>query len=129
LKGTVIIETSGKLYEETAKWIEELGNAAGFPLKSKGIVILKIDEFTGYTGPAQGNGCFRKIWNPFRTLRIIDQKTSPLYPLQGASSMCMTVLRKPCLSLDCDMSQEVRLFGLCTKTSSPLPGVFNLSSR
>lgn len=55
LKGLVVIETSGKLYEETAKWIEELGNSAGFPLKSKGIVILKIDEIYGVTpGPGAG---------------------------------------------------------------------------
>jgi hypothetical protein len=55
LKGDVVIETGGKLYEETAKWIEELGNAAGFPLKSKGIVILKIDKIYGVT-PGAGAG-------------------------------------------------------------------------
>jgi len=55
LKGNIVIETSGKRYEETAKWIEELGNAAGFPLKSKGIVILKIDEIYGVT-PGAGAG-------------------------------------------------------------------------
>ena len=47
IKGTVTIETSGKRYEETAKWIEEMGNKAGFPLKSKGAVILKIEEIYG----------------------------------------------------------------------------------
>ncbi|SEM04196.1 hypothetical protein SAMN04489760_10322 [Syntrophus gentianae] len=55
LKGTIVIETSGKRYEETAKWIEELGNSAGFPLRSKGIVILKIDEIYGVT-PGAGAG-------------------------------------------------------------------------
>jgi len=55
LKGTIAIETSGKRYEETAKWIEQLGNAAGFPLSSKGIVILKIDEIYGVT-PGAGAG-------------------------------------------------------------------------
>ncbi len=55
LKGNIVIETSGKRYDETAKWIEELGNAAGFPLKSKGIVILKIDEIYGVT-PGAGAG-------------------------------------------------------------------------
>jgi hypothetical protein len=55
LKGTITIETSGKRYEETAKWIEELGNKAGFPLKSKGAVILKIDEIYGVSpGPGAG---------------------------------------------------------------------------
>ena len=55
LKGTIVIETSGKRYEETAKWIEKLGNSAGFPLRSKGIVILKIDEIYGVT-PGAGAG-------------------------------------------------------------------------
>jgi len=55
LKGTIVIETSGKRYEETAKWIEDLGNAAGFPLRSKGIVILKIEEIYGVT-PGAGAG-------------------------------------------------------------------------
>jgi predicted pyridoxine 5'-phosphate oxidase superfamily flavin-nucleotide-binding protein len=55
LKGTVIIETSGQRYEETAAWIEEMGNKAGFPLKSKGAVILKIDEIFGLApGPGAG---------------------------------------------------------------------------
>lgn len=55
LKGTVTIETSGKRYEETAKWIEEMGAKAGFPLKSKGAVILKIEEIYGVApGPGAG---------------------------------------------------------------------------
>lgn len=55
LKGTVTIETSGKRYEETAKWIEEMGDKAGFPLKSKGAVILKIEEIYGLApGPGAG---------------------------------------------------------------------------
>ncbi|WP_367361112.1 pyridoxamine 5'-phosphate oxidase family protein [Syntrophus sp. (in: bacteria)] len=55
LKGSVVLETSGSRYEETARWIEELGNAAGFPLKSKGIAILKIEEIYGVTpGPKAG---------------------------------------------------------------------------
>lgn len=55
LKGTITIETSGKRFEETAKWIEEMGNKAGFPLKSKGAVILKIDEIYGLApGPGAG---------------------------------------------------------------------------
>lgn len=55
LKGTVTIETSGERYEETARWIEELGNRVGFPLKSKGVLILKIEEIYGVSpGPGAG---------------------------------------------------------------------------
>lgn len=55
LKGSVTIETSGKRYEETAAWIKDLGNKAGFPLKSKGAVILKIKEIYGVSpGPGAG---------------------------------------------------------------------------
>jgi len=55
LKGTIIIETSGERYEETTKWIEELGNAIGVTMRSKGAVIMKIDEIYGVTpGPDAG---------------------------------------------------------------------------
>ncbi len=55
LKGTVTIETSGQRYEETARWIEDLGNQVGVPLKSKGAVILKIDEIYALApGPGAG---------------------------------------------------------------------------
>ncbi|MEW6079936.1 MAG: pyridoxamine 5'-phosphate oxidase family protein [Thermodesulfobacteriota bacterium] len=55
LKGTVTIETSGPRYEEIARWIEDLGNKVGVPLKSKGVVILKIDEIYGLApGPGAG---------------------------------------------------------------------------
>ena len=55
LKGLVTIETSGRRFEETAKWIEELGAKVGFPLKSKGAVILKIEEIYGVApGPGAG---------------------------------------------------------------------------
>ena len=55
LKGTVTVETSGARLEETAKWIEEMGNKSGFPLKYKGAVILKIDEIYGVApGPGAG---------------------------------------------------------------------------
>lgn len=55
LKGTITIETSGKRYEETAAWIEDMGNKAGMPLKSKGAVILKIEEIFGLApGPGAG---------------------------------------------------------------------------
>ena len=55
LKGTVTIETTGQRYEETAKWIEEMSNKAGFPLKSKAAIILKIEEiFAIAPGPGAG---------------------------------------------------------------------------
>ncbi len=55
LKGNVTIETSGKLYEETAAWIAEKSMKAGFPLKSKGIVLMKIEEIFGLSpGPGAG---------------------------------------------------------------------------
>lgn len=55
LKGTVTIETSGNRYEETARWIADIGTKTGIPLKSKGAVILKIDEIYGVApGPGAG---------------------------------------------------------------------------
>lgn len=55
LKGTVTIETTGPRYEETARWIEEMSSKTGFPLKSKGVVIMKISEIYGVTpGPGAG---------------------------------------------------------------------------
>lgn len=55
LKGTVTIETSGERFEETARWIEDLGNKVGFPLKSKGAVIVNIEEIYGLApGPGAG---------------------------------------------------------------------------
>jgi len=55
LKGRVSIETTGKLYEETAKWIEDLGNKIGFPLESKGAVLFSIEEIYGVSpGPGAG---------------------------------------------------------------------------
>lgn len=55
LKGEITIETSGKRFEETAKWIEDLGNRAGAPLKSKGAIIMKIEAIYGLSpGPGAG---------------------------------------------------------------------------
>jgi uncharacterized protein len=55
LKGTVSIETSGKQFEETAQWIADLSAKTGFPLKSKGAIILKIKEIYGVApGPGAG---------------------------------------------------------------------------
>jgi uncharacterized protein len=44
LKGSVAIETSGQRYEDTARWIDELGAKFGLQLKSKGAIIFKIEE-------------------------------------------------------------------------------------
>ncbi|MCF8095331.1 MAG: pyridoxamine 5'-phosphate oxidase family protein [Desulfobacteraceae bacterium] len=55
LKGTVTIETSGKRYEDTAKWIEERAKNAGISLRSKGAVIMNIEEIYGLApGPGAG---------------------------------------------------------------------------
>ena len=55
LKGRVIIETSGPRFEEVVRWVEDLSAKIGFPLKSKGAVILKIDEIYGVSpGPGAG---------------------------------------------------------------------------
>ncbi|MBT8489585.1 MAG: pyridoxamine 5'-phosphate oxidase family protein [Deltaproteobacteria bacterium] len=44
IKGTVTVETSGPRFDETARWIEDLGKKFNIPLKSKGAVILKITD-------------------------------------------------------------------------------------
>ena len=55
LKGTVTIETSGKIFEETAKWIEQRAKEMGMRRKSKGAVILKIEKIYGISsGPKAG---------------------------------------------------------------------------
>ncbi len=55
LKGTVTIETKGARFEETAAWVEDLGNKIGFPLKSKGAIIMNIEEIYGVSpGPGAG---------------------------------------------------------------------------
>ncbi|MBI5063194.1 MAG: pyridoxamine 5'-phosphate oxidase family protein [Desulfatitalea sp.] len=55
LKGTVTIETSGPRFEETARWIDDLSAKVGFPLKSKGAIIMKIEEIYAVApGPGAG---------------------------------------------------------------------------
>ncbi len=55
LKGKVVIETSGSRFEEAVRWVDELSAKIGFPLKSKGAVILKIGEIYGVSpGPEAG---------------------------------------------------------------------------
>ena len=54
-KGSVRIETSGQIFEETKTWTEEEGKKLGLPLKSKGSVVIKItDIFSVSPGPDAG---------------------------------------------------------------------------
>ena len=55
IKGTATIETSGKRFEETAKWIDDIGKKLNLPLKSKGAVIITItDIYNVSPGPNAG---------------------------------------------------------------------------
>ena len=55
IKGKATIETSGPLYQDTARWIEELGKKLNIPLKSKGAVVVKITEIYNVSpGPQAG---------------------------------------------------------------------------
>jgi predicted pyridoxine 5'-phosphate oxidase superfamily flavin-nucleotide-binding protein len=55
LKGSATIETAGKRFEETAQWIEARSAKVGFPLKSKGAVIVHIEAiFAVSPGPGAG---------------------------------------------------------------------------
>ena len=55
LKGTVTIETSGARFEETAKWIEEMGKSKNIPLKSRGALIVQLTEIYSVSpGPDAG---------------------------------------------------------------------------
>lgn len=47
LKGTVTIETTGERFEEMARWVEKRGHEIGFPLKSKGVLVMNIKEIYG----------------------------------------------------------------------------------
>jgi predicted pyridoxine 5'-phosphate oxidase superfamily flavin-nucleotide-binding protein len=55
LKGTVSVETSGQIFEETAEWVEQRAKALNMPLKAKGAVVFKIDEIYSVSpGPKAG---------------------------------------------------------------------------
>ena len=55
IKGMATIETSGPLYQDTARWIEELGRKLNIPMKSKGAVVVKITEIYDVSpGPKAG---------------------------------------------------------------------------
>ncbi len=55
IKGRATVETHGERFDETALWIQELGNKVGFPLRSKGAVIIKIEAvYAVAPGPGAG---------------------------------------------------------------------------
>lgn len=55
IKGTVTIETSGRMFEETKAWIEEMARKINAPLKSKGAIVIKIvGIYTSRPGPDAG---------------------------------------------------------------------------
>ena len=55
LKGRVTIETSGRRFEETVAWMKDFGEKIGVPLKSKGAVIMTIEDIFDITpGPGAG---------------------------------------------------------------------------
>ncbi|MBW2592545.1 MAG: pyridoxamine 5'-phosphate oxidase family protein [Deltaproteobacteria bacterium] len=55
IKGDCTYETSGKLYEETAEFVEAYGKSINYPLNSKGILLIKItDIYNVSPGPHAG---------------------------------------------------------------------------
>ncbi len=55
IKGTVTIETSGVIFEETTAWVEEISRMRNAPLKSKGAIVLKVREiYSSSPGPGAG---------------------------------------------------------------------------
>ena len=55
IKGEATIQTAGKIYEETVKWIRDLSEKMGHPLQSKGAVVIKITAIYSVTpGPSAG---------------------------------------------------------------------------
>lgn len=55
IKGEAKIFTDGKIYEETAAWIKAVGESMGFPLRSKGAIVIKIKEIYSVSpGPEAG---------------------------------------------------------------------------
>ncbi|MEN8247110.1 MAG: pyridoxamine 5'-phosphate oxidase family protein [Thermodesulfobacteriota bacterium] len=55
IKGDCTYETSGKLYEETTSLVEAYGKSINFPLRSKGILLIKItDIYNVSPGPHAG---------------------------------------------------------------------------
>ena len=55
IKGKATIEMSGQLYQDTVRWIEEVGKRLNVPLKSKGAIVVKITEIYNISpGPQAG---------------------------------------------------------------------------
>jgi len=55
LKGSVTIETSGQRFKDTPDGLTKGAEKSGFPHKSKGAVILRIEEISGVApGPGAG---------------------------------------------------------------------------
>jgi len=55
IKGDCTYETSGKLYEETAAFVEAYGKSINYPLSSKGIFLVKITAIYNVSpGPHAG---------------------------------------------------------------------------
>jgi predicted pyridoxine 5'-phosphate oxidase superfamily flavin-nucleotide-binding protein len=55
IKGNAVIETSGQIYQDTARWIEEPGKQINMPIKSKGAVLVKVTEIYDVSpGPRAG---------------------------------------------------------------------------
>jgi predicted pyridoxine 5'-phosphate oxidase superfamily flavin-nucleotide-binding protein len=55
IKGPVTIETTGRRFEETARWIKEMSEKMGLPFRSKGAVILQVEEIYAIgPGPIAG---------------------------------------------------------------------------
>ena len=55
LKGSITIEVSGPLFEETSRWIAEARKKKGFPMACKGVVLLHIEKIFGVSsGPKAG---------------------------------------------------------------------------
>ena len=62
LKGHVEIQATGKIYEETAEWVHEQTNGEH---KSKGAVILKIEEIYSVAGGVTIGVWASKLFIPF----------------------------------------------------------------
>ena len=44
IKGKAEVITQGERFVETAEWIRKLGEQLGVPLKSKGAIVIRIEE-------------------------------------------------------------------------------------
>lgn len=51
LKGKAALETSGSRFEETVRWIDELSEKFHLPIKSKGALVIHVEEVVELTPP------------------------------------------------------------------------------